>query len=43
MTSGGAGYWFVAGDGGVFSFDAPVHGSATSLTAGTFATAMSHD
>jgi hypothetical protein len=24
----GQGYWFVASDGGIFSFDAPFYGSA---------------
>lgn len=29
---GGTGYWFVAGDGGIFTYNAPFHGSAAGQT-----------
>jgi hypothetical protein len=33
VTGDGGGYWFVASDGGVFSYgDAPFHGSTGSMT-----------
>ncbi|HWS45405.1 MAG TPA: hypothetical protein VN636_06060, partial [Acidimicrobiia bacterium] len=43
MTNSGTGYWFVAGDGGVFAFGVPFRGSAAGLTNGAPAVAMAHD